>query len=229
MRVHRCGHRNSKIHALRLELDVAALKPRELEDPVSKTREAHRLVPHDPQMLLVGGHDAVLHRLDCGLDGLQRGAQLVGHIRGKAPLEFPIGLDRIGHLIERPAKDPDRVIALETRAHMAVTGAHRRCGRCDLVDGLDQRSREDRAGSRGEQYRDDRGHEEAGEARLLEAHVVVGEQTARGERPHAYDADDLIANDNRGCDDRSLGLPVSARRLAHISAHEAAVERCRRR
>jgi hypothetical protein len=49
-----------------------------------------------------------------------------GDIGGQAPLEFAVGLDSIGHLIERLAEEPDRVVSSERRVRAVAVARARR-------------------------------------------------------------------------------------------------------
>ena len=98
---------------MHVERHRAALESRELQDAVGEAREAHRLVADDAEALLVGRQHAVLHRLDGGLDRLQRRAQLVRDVGGEPALQLAVGLDSVGHLVERLPEEPDLVLAVE--------------------------------------------------------------------------------------------------------------------
>ena len=109
-----------------LEGQRAALEARELEDAVGEAREPDGLVAHDAERSSSAGKHAVLHRLDGRLDRLQRRAQLVRDVGGEPALELPVGLDRVGHLVERLAEHADLVAAAHARARVPVARAQAR-------------------------------------------------------------------------------------------------------
>ena len=102
---------------------AAVFQTRQLQQRIHQPRQALDLGIHGDQALLIGLVDAIDHGLHRGLDGHERGAQLVGNIGGEAPLQIAVLLHRLGHDVEGLAEARHLVLAGQLGASRQIAVA----------------------------------------------------------------------------------------------------------
>ncbi len=111
----------------------ARLGQRQGAQVLDQPREDARLVERRPKVLLVGGMDAVEHRLDLALDHRERRPELVADVRQQGPALSLVRLEARGHPVEGTHESPHR-----QRAPRPFPNAGAVVARFDAPGGLDE-------------------------------------------------------------------------------------------
>ncbi len=217
-----------KVHLLALDGLGAAFQAGKLQQRIYQARKAAHLGVQRFQALLVGLEHAVDHGFHRGLDGHQRGAQLVGHIGYQAPFQLAVLLHGIGHQVEHVAQAGDLVVALHAGAGgvVAFLQGLRRVG--DAADGRRQAAGEHAAHHAGHHDGDNAGQGHGLVRLLAELRVGLGKQRFGAVHAHVHGAHLLIVHDDgRGGHVAAgfLGAGLPQCPIGRIVVHHGAVLR----